>query len=269
MKTRSFRRLTCSLALLTLGSFAPNLQAGWGSLQGSNHSAAPARSSAPRPAPSRAPEPARPAEPARPPEPDHQPAPYRPPEQRPEDRAPERPAYHPAPERPEYHPAPARTPAAETDRRRMDIDADRRQTFFWSDVHRGARFDHLPDGYRRFHVRDHDYFYFGGIFYDTGPDGYVVVAPPVDAVIPELPPGAETVQDASGNVYYYAGGAYYVPTADGFAVVAPPLGVTVTEPPTDAVAVVINGVEYFQADGVCYQPVLENGVTAYLTVPQP
>ena len=151
----------------------------------------------------------------------------------------------------------------------MDVDNERRQSYYWSDYHPGMRIDHLPDGYRHFGLRGHDYWFYGGVFYDGGPSGYMVVAPPLDATIPDLPPGVETVQDASGNVYYYAGGAFYIQTSDGYEVVAPPMGVTVTALPPDAVTVVINGGQYFQADGVFYQPVIQDGVTVYLTVPQP
>ena len=50
---------------------------------------------------------------------------------------------------------------------------------------------------------------------------------------------------------------------------AAPLGVTVAVLPPDATSFVVNGVGYFQADGVYYQPVMQNGVTVYLTIPQP
>jgi len=151
----------------------------------------------------------------------------------------------------------------------MDIDDERRQSFFWSDYHRGMHVDRLPDGYHRFRFHDHDYFYYEGVYYDDEPSGYVVVDAPVDADVPDLPPGAETVV-VSGTVYYYADGVFYVQQADGsYVVVAAPMGVTVSELPPDAVPVVVNGTEYYQADGTYYMPVMQNGVTAYLTVQQP
>jgi hypothetical protein len=165
--------------------------------------------------------------------------------------------------------AAARMSASETDRRRMDIDEDRRQSFFWSDYHAGMRIDRLPDGYRRFDLRGHPFFYFEGVYYDNGPSGYVIIAPPVDADVSDLPPGTETVV-VGDTIYYYAGGAFYVQQSDGsYIVVAPPMEVTVTMFPPDAVSVVINGTVYYQADGTFYLPVMQNGVTAYLTVPQP
>jgi hypothetical protein len=151
----------------------------------------------------------------------------------------------------------------------MDIDEDSRQSFFSSDYHRGMHVDRLPDGYRRLHVHNHDFFFFGGVFYDDGASGYVGVDPPVDADIPDLPPGAETVE-VGGTVYYYADGAFYVQQPDGsYVVVAPPMGVTVSMLPPDAVSVVVNGTVYYQSDGTYYMPVMQGGVTAYLTVPPP
>jgi hypothetical protein len=270
MKLPTLNRITLLFTLLAVGMFCPNLHADWGSLHGNNRSA-PAPSVAPRPQPpaNRAPQPG-----------------IRP-EPQPVVRAPEpRQAVQPVQEQPHavnrVQPAPvavdrareqpqaaARTSAGEADRRRMDIDEDRSQSFFWSDFHAGMRIDRLPDGYRRFDVRGHPYFYYEGVYYDGGPSGYVIIAPPVDADNSDLPPGAETVE-VGGTVYYYAAGAFYIQQPDGsYIVVAPPMGVTVTMLPPDAVSVVINGTVYNQADGTYYLPVMQNGVTAYLTVPQP
>lgn len=115
----------------------------------------------------------------------------------------------------------------------------------------------------------HPFFYFEGVYYDQGAAGYVIVAPPLGAVVSELPPGAETVV-LGDTVYYYAGGAFYVQQPDGsFVVVAQPIGVTVTMLPPDAISVLINGIVHYQADSAYYLPVMQNGVTAYLTVHLP
>ena len=159
-----------------------------------------------------------------------------------------------------------RVRAVQADHQRMDVAAERSQSFAWSDFHAGTRIDRLPDGYRRIGVRGHPYFYFGGIFYDNGPSGYVMIAPPLDAEIPDLPPGTETVV-LGDTYYYYAGGAFYVQQPDGsYAVVAAPIGVTVSTLPPDATPVTINGITCYQSDGAYYEPVMENGVTAYLTI---
>ena len=263
MKFHFSCRVSLAVTLLALGTFDLSA-AEWSTLHGNNRSAPTAAAghepSRPIPAPvSHAPAPAVHQEPVRPPETHF--------------------AARPVPEPPhqdirngehfETRPVVDRTPAREIERRRMDIDQDRRQAYFWSDYHAGMRIDRLPEGYRRFHLRDHDYFYFGGVYYDDGPSGYVVCAPPVDADIPELPPGTETIQ-LGEVIYYYAAGAFYVQQSDGsFIVVTAPLGVTVSLLPPDATSVVVNGAGYFQADGVYYQPVMQDGVTVYLTVPQP
>jgi hypothetical protein len=43
----------------------------------------------------------------------------------------------------------------------------------------------------------------------------------------------------------------------------------VSELPPDAVETVANGIVYYLADGTYYLPVMQDGVTAYLTVAQP
>lgn len=276
MKLPTLNRIAWLITLLAVGAFCPNLRADWGSLHGNNRSA-PAQSAAPRSQPQvtrQAPAPS--VAPRSQPQPNHAAQPGIRPEPQPVNRAPEpRQEVKPVQEQPrvanrvQSRPVAIRTQATEVDRRRMDIDEDRRQSFFWSDYHAGMRIDRLPDGYRRFDLRGHPFFYFEGVYYDNGPAGYVIIAPPMDADISDLPPGAETVV-VNGTVYYYAGGAFYVQQPDGsYVVVAPPMGVTVALLPPDAVSVVVNGTIYYQADGTFYLPVMQNGVTAYLTVPQP
>jgi outer membrane biosynthesis protein TonB len=173
MKHPIFNRITLPVALLAVGAFCPNVHAGWGSLQGNNRSA-PAQS-APRQQPqiNHAPQPQirEPAPVARPePQPAFHPQPQ--PEVRPEQVREPQPVTRPEATRKEIQPAVRVQPqdghssvsvdqarAGEADRRRMAIDTDRSQSFFWSDYHRGMRVDRLPDGYRRFRFRDHDYYF--------------------------------------------------------------------------------------------------------------
>jgi hypothetical protein len=79
-----------------------------------------------------------------------------------------------------------------------------------------------------------------------------------------LPPGAEAVV-VNGVAYYYAAGAFYAQQPSGFAVVPAPLGVTVTTLPPGAAPVTMNGLPYYTADQVYYMPVMQNGVTVYMT----
>jgi hypothetical protein len=85
------------------------------------------------------------------------------------------------------------------------------------------------------------------------------------AVVPSLPPGAETVV-VGPNVYYYAGGAFYLQEPQGFVVVSPPLGATVGSLPPGATAVYIRAMLYYLANGVYFMPVMQGGVTVYATV---
>src|SRR5674476_366079 len=177
MKYSNFNCLTLSVTLLAVGAFCPNLHAAdWGSLHGNNRSpGAPSQAAAPRSQPPpavrasaqvatprqqpqaralqpavRAPEPRQEVQPAR-----EQPHVV--------DRVQPRPVA--ADRAREQSQAVDRTRAGEMDRRRMDIDQERHQSYFWSDFHAGMRIDRLPDGYRRFHLRNHDFFYFGGVYY--------------------------------------------------------------------------------------------------------
>jgi hypothetical protein len=162
----------------------------------------------------------------------------------------------------------AQSRAAAADRRRSDVDEDRRQSFFWSDFHPGMRTDRLPEGCHRVNFHNHPYFYFEGVYYDSQPWGYAIIAPPIGVVVPELPPGAE-IMVVGGTVYYYAGGVFYIQQPGGFGVVAAPIGVDVAVLPPNATTAVVNGMVYYQADGTWYQPIMLNGVASYVTVPQP
>ncbi|MGC9943080.1 MAG: DUF6515 family protein [Verrucomicrobiota bacterium] len=240
MKFHTLDRISCLSALLVVGALCPDVvNAGWGSLHGNNRSPAPARPASPHPEPATPRPEAQPADHGQPKVFDHS---------------------RPAPV------AVDRARADQSDRQRMDIGEERRQSAFWSDYHAGMRIDRLPDGFRSIGVRGHPYFYFQGVFYDNGPSGYVVIAPPVDAVVTDMPPDSETVV-VGDTTYYYAGGAFYVQQSDGtFIVVAAPVGVTVSTLPPDASPITINGIVCYQSDGAVYQPVMENGVTAYVTI---
>lgn len=150
------------------------------------------------------------------------------------------------------------------ERRRWDIDADRRHSYFWFGYHPGMVVNVLPPDYSQIYVSGNPYYYDQGVYYETGPAGYMVVAPPLGAVVPNLPPGAEPVV-AGPTVYYYAGGAFYLPQPQGFVVVAPPMGVTISTLPPGATPIILNGVQYYQANGVYFMPVIQNGVVVYMT----
>jgi hypothetical protein len=149
--------------------------------------------------------------------------------------------------------------------RNWDLDEERRHAFFWSGYYAGMPVITLPHGYISVQVGGVPYDYYDGVFYQPGQSGYVVVSPPVGALVPALPPGAEAVV-AGPYTYYYAGGAFYIQQPQGFQVVPPPLGITVPYLPAGAATVSINGVLYYQASGAYFLPVMENGATVFTTV---
>jgi hypothetical protein len=109
------------------------------------------------------------------------------------------------------------------------------------------------------------FYYYDGVYYQPTTSGnYAVVAPPVGAIVPQLPSGAEAIA-AGPTTYYYAGGAFYVQQPTGLAITPAPLGVTVTMLPLGAAPVVIKGVLYYLANYAYYLPVMQGGVTVYVT----
>ena len=56
--------------------------------------------------------------------------------------------------------------------------------------------------------RNERYYFDGGIWYQLGPGGYVVIRPPIGVLVPLLPPFYTTIWFGSVP-YYYADGVYY------------------------------------------------------------
>lgn len=67
------------------------------------------------------------------------------------------------------------------------------------------------------------YWYSGGVWYSSGPRGYLVVGAPIGLFVPVLPPYYTTVW-VGGAPYYYANDSYYVwrESDQQYEVVAPP-----------------------------------------------
>ena len=53
------------------------------------------------------------------------------------------------------------------------------------------------------------YWYSGGVWYNSGPRGFVVIGAPIGAFVPVLPPYYTTVY-FGGVPYYYANDTYYI-----------------------------------------------------------
>lgn len=66
----------------------------------------------------------------------------------------------------------------------------------------------LPYGYYPFLWGPDQYYYYGGVFYRPYNNGYAVVAPPVGAAVPQLPPNTQPIS-IDGQQYYENNGVYY------------------------------------------------------------
>ncbi len=149
--------------------------------------------------------------------------------------------------------------------RNYDVNVNHGFGRFWGGFVTGAVVASLPFGYQTVNVGGVPYYYADGAYYQQGPSGYVVVNPPSGAMLNGPPPGSIPIV-ADGQTYYYADGTFYVQQGDGYAIVPTPLGVTVPELPSAATQIAMNGNVYYQYNGVYYQPIIQNGVTMYVTV---
>jgi len=64
--------------------------------------------------------------------------------------------------------------------------------------------------------------------------------------------------------YFYSGGLFYQYDNNEYTVVEPPVGAEVTSLPSNAQSIMINGEQYYEANGVYYQPITkDDGSTSY------
>lgn len=64
--------------------------------------------------------------------------------------------------------------------------------------------------------------------------------------------------------YFYSGGLFYQYDNSEYTVVEPPVGAEVNSLPSNAQSIVINGEQYYEANGVYYQPITkDDGSTSY------
>ncbi|MFI5355882.1 MAG: DUF6515 family protein [Opitutales bacterium] len=117
------------------------------------------------------------------------------------------------------------------------------------DDHRGR----LPEGFVEVRVGRDSFYECRGVFYRTGPHGYVRIAAPRGAVVRVLPARYSRIY-VGGIVYYLAGGIYYTSMGNGFVVVDPPAAVVQAAPPVAAPVeppqtVMVSGRPYIFQDG--------------------
>ncbi len=95
---------------------------------------------------------------------------------------------------------------------------------------RGTVVPRLGPDRRVVRYRDANYYFSSGTWYRPMGSRFVIVAPPISAVIPILPSGYVTLS-IGGRPYYRYNDVYYVRDDRGYVVVEPPREVAGTEPP--------------------------------------
>ena len=88
-------------------------------------------------------------------------------------------------------------------------------------------------------------------------------APRLGFSIGVLPYGYYPFYD-DNDQYFYSSGLFYQFDNDQYTVVEPPVGAEVTTLPSNAQSIVINGQQYYEADGVYYAPITkDDGTLSY------
>lgn len=118
----------------------------------------------------------------------------------------------------------ARAEGRELTERHEHVDARHQHNHSYLD--RDVVVAELPRGANRVRFGGARYWYDGGVWYRAEGPRYLVIAPPVGAVVDVLPPYYTTVR-FGGLQYYYANDAYYLFSRRerGFQVVEPPAGI--------------------------------------------
>ena len=109
------------------------------------------------------------------------------------------------------------------------------------------------------------YQYNDGVFYAPADGGYRVVPPPVNAQVPSLPSGYNTIQVAD-QTFYYFGGIFYMQTENGYVVTDAPPGAIVYNLPDGCEQVQADNITYLKYNGAYFQPIQYNGQNAYEVV---
>ena len=73
------------------------------------------------------------------------------------------------------------------DDRRWGYHSEGHDSFYWSGFHPGIGVGVLPSGYLAINTGSASYYYYQGVYYQSGPSGYAVVAPPIGAAAGRQP----------------------------------------------------------------------------------
>jgi uncharacterized protein DUF6515 len=103
----------------------------------------------------------------------------------------------------------------------------------------------------------HNYYYYHHGYYGT------YYAPRLGFTIGFLPYGYYPFY-YDDLQFFYSNGLFYTYDNNEYTVVEPPVGAEVNELPSNAQSIVINGEQYYEANGVYYEPIVkDDGTTSY------
>lgn len=134
---------------------------------------------------------------------------------------------------------------------------------------RGYAVDVLPPGNIAVRFRGGDFWFHSGVWYRHVGARYIVVQPPVGAIIPVLPSGYSVVY-YGGVPYYYANDIYYVQQPTGYEVVAPPPDQSAATPPAPGAGTApapASGTWYFCQSANAYYPYVAQCPEGWKSVP--
>ncbi|MBF0331838.1 MAG: glycine zipper 2TM domain-containing protein [Candidatus Omnitrophica bacterium] len=93
----------------------------------------------------------------------------------------------------------------------------------------GMRINLISNAYTPVIVQGSRYYYYDGLFYTPMGGSYVLITPPIGAIVPVIPREYRPVL-INGSIYYTDNGIYYVYVGRGYQVVPPPNAYVVQEP---------------------------------------
>jgi hypothetical protein len=124
----------------------------------------------------------------------------------------------------------------------------------------------LPRGSQKIGFKLTPHFYADGLFYKKSGPGWVVVLPPIGAVVRGRPRSAVPVTANATRFYYHEGFFYRRRGSANYQVVQAPSGAVVRTLPKRFRRTLINGRVHYWYAGVTYRPLSKSRQTSYVVL---
>lgn len=131
----------------------------------------------------------------------------------------------------------------------------------------GASVASIPT-YTLVYVSGDPFYYAEGVYYIKQGSRYIVVPPPENVVVTELPKDCDRITGNDKN-YKNCGGVFYVKNKDGYKAVKAPVGVVVKKLPEEADKLEIDGATFYLFLGTYYKPYQSGDDAVYMIVDNP